>query len=47
MKQFEHYEPPQVEEIEVEIENGFAVSVGSVSVDGWNGVNLSGEAIEQ
>ena len=46
-KKTKNYEPPQVEVIEVEVEKGFAASVGSVSVNGWNSEIFSGEAIEQ
>ncbi len=38
------YEPPRVEVIEVQIEKGFAMSVGvgGVNVGGWNGNHIGG-----
>ena len=46
-EEFMIYEPPHIEMVEVEIENGFAVSVNGVGVNGWSeGDIFTGEATE-
>lgn len=39
----DHYEPPRVEFVEVQVEQGFSVSTGGVTVGGWgDGGSLGG-----